>query len=346
MPEDLNETKLENPAQGEKPPVVCRYLGGPDDLQTYFQFASSLNRCYRPSPIKTLSPTHQSEYCLSAKHASCPVFQENWDGNFPRDFLAMTHRGKSHRRSKTRQTGVGLDLRRRYGAMSTQQRGLLISMLVIMGVLAIVAAFGLRNSTVRARTFSFFRVMFGLGSGGAPAIVRFTPTPLQPAGTAEPFEAIIVAGTPAPTSQALASASPAPTAAPTILPTSTQFPTPGPGFKTPFGPDGTFLIHVVTAGESFNSIAVQYSTTPTVLQAINPVIEGASLWVGRQLVVAVGVIDASALPVFEVFFTTAPASLTDLAEAFGTDPESIRLYNQLGETDAIPSGRWLIIPLP
>ena len=61
---------------------------------------------------------------------------------------------------------------------------------------------------------------------------------------------------------------------------------------------------------------------------------------------AVGVLDASSFPVFEVFFTTAPVALTVLAEAFGASAEDIRYYNQLGETDAIPSGRWLIIPLP
>jgi LysM repeat protein len=114
---------------------------------------------------------------------------------------------------------------------------------------------------------------------------------------------------------------------------------------TPFGPESGYLIHVVQAGESYLSIADLYGTTPAVLQGVNPTVEGASLWVGRQIVIPVGVTSLGSLPQFVVVFTTETVNINALADFYGSDPEQIRFYNQLGADDLVPSGRWLIIPL-
>jgi hypothetical protein len=127
--------------------------------------------------------------------------------------------------------------------------------------------------------------------------------------------------------------------------TFTPFPTAGPGLGTPFGPDRQFLIHVVAAGESYTSIGQIYATNPDVLRAVNPTLEGVSLWVGRQIVVPMGAQELADLPPFEITYTQEAVNLLALADFYESDPEQIRFYNQLGSAEEVPSGRWLIIPL-
>lgn len=317
-----------------KPHTVCKYLGVSDDPDTYFQYVSTWNYCHRPNSIQSLLPTHQADFCLSEKHKRCPVFQDSWSGEFPKDLMALTSPGRGSRAARYGGRGPGRGGRAALGWF-----------LVLAAVAGILGLFAWTTPAVRVGLVRLFggpqagRPSQVAGGGSLP-VASETPAlsqSLAPSATVEPSM------TPLPSRTALPTLTPLPTETP--APTETPFPTPGPGLETPFGPSGQFVIHVVAPGESFNAIAARYNTTPEVLQAVNPSIEGTSLWVGRQLVVPIGASSAEDLPAFSVLFTTETVMLSDLAEEFGSDVEDIRYYNQLGDTDSVLSGRWLIIPI-
>lgn len=309
------------------PESVCPFLGMVEDSQTYYQYASNWNQCHRPARPSSVSMQHQAEYCLSAEHVNCPVFKSDWEGEFPVQFTSH-HGGR-----RTSQDAAG------QGALS--RRSLL---LVLAAILIILVAIG----AVLAWRLPAVRGILGLDNTPAEetagaGVGQTATAALEPTATAPPTASPPPTQTPPPTETAMPSATPAPTETP--LPTNTPFPTPGPGFETPFGPDLGFLIHVVQPGESFTSIAQAFSTTSEVLQAINPTIEGASLWAGRQIVVPIGADGSEDLPIFIVVFTGEQVELQELADFYGSDPEGIRFYNALGPESGVPAGRWLIVPV-
>ena len=140
-----------------------------------------------------------------------------------------------------------------------------------------------------------------------------------------------------------------PTHSPTLTPTPTKTKTPsptyGPSIGTPFGPESRFLIHTIEEGQSFAYLETKYNTTGEVIEAINNLIEGTSLWVGENVVIVIGQKETSDLPKFEVLLTEKTTKLTDLAEQYGTQVADIRYYNSLGPKETVPADRWLIIPL-
>ena len=305
-----------------KPARICPNLGLTNDPGSYFQFASTWNCCHRPDPVLSLKAEPQTRYCLTEAHVDCPVYQADWDGDFPAAWIARPWERRQERRGVSGRGTMGPGARlRRYGL------GLLLIALAVLGMLGIPFA--------RSRLFP--GVSPGQGQT-VPVVLAETSTPTEaPTSTEPPPPTVIASASPTIT--------PNPTLTPTPIPTDTPLPTPGPGLGTPFGPEGGFLIHVVEAGESFASIASQFDTTVDVLTAANPIVEGASLWVGRQLVVPIGRTDPAGVPPFIVLFTTQPVSLQNIAAVNRSDPGQIRFYNQLGESDWIPSGRWLIIPI-
>jgi len=293
------------------PDEFCPFLGTRDDPETLFQYASEWNHCHRPGTPNSIDLGHQARYCLTKQHVNCPVYK-GAGGPFPSELAGSAGEEKKSTFSIARMTG---------------------------GVLILLSLAGLFWLGARA--------MSALGAGGAdgtptldPAVALLTPS--QGVGSESTATATATR-----TLEPSATLEPSftPTSTETPLPTSTPFPTGGPNLETPFGPDGMFLIHVVKAGESFTSISNNYGTTVQVLQVINVTVQGALLWEGRQIVVALGVEDPAGLPQFEVVYTTASTTVEALADEYDSDPEQIRFYNQLGPGPQIPSGRWLIIPV-
>jgi hypothetical protein len=305
------------PELAKKPPAICRHLGISNDPDTYFQYSSTWNYCHRPNTIKPLVTSVQSIYCLTPNHINCPVFQANWNGRFPGDWVARSDQFE----------GEGMPVPRTLRSMRT-------GLMFFLAVAALALLFGvifpsllsnIQNNPDAGPASPTVEVLTVFESTQVPTVpptpaptvfVPDTPTPSPPTSTTEP-----------------------------LPPTEIPLPTPGPGLGTPFGPANGFVIHVVRPGESFTSIANLYSTTPEVIQALNPSLEGTSLWVDRNLVIPIGGTDPGAYPVFSIFHTTEPISLTTLADVLGSDVEQLRYYNQLGESDIIPSGYWLVIPL-
>lgn len=145
------------------------------------------------------------------------------------------------------------------------------------------------------------------------------------------------------------SPSPVPTEGPTETstppPEPTSPPTPGPSLDSVFGAGQQFLIHRVEAGENMGAFVEAYDTTEEVIRYVNA-IEDWPLWVGELLVIPVGATEVGDLPRFSVFQVPAGGvQVAAVAELFGADVDGLRRYNQLGDSDLLPEGRWLIVPL-
>lgn len=154
--------------------------------------------------------------------------------------------------------------------------------------------------------------------------------------------------TPTAAPSATRSPTPSPTETPTAPPTATlaAAPTAGPELDTPSPGVGSFLIHLLQPGESLIFLADRYGTDAAAIIAANG-LNDQPLWEGSYVVIPLGNPDPATLPRFAVYRVPAGGEvLTVLAERYGADPQAIRAYNQLGPSDELPEGRWLILPLP
>jgi LysM repeat protein len=138
-----------------------------------------------------------------------------------------------------------------------------------------------------------------------------------------------------------------PTPTPALVTPSPQLTltlTPGPDLDTTIGPASPFLIHRVKEGDTLFYIAETFNSSVEAILAANG-LEGLPLWVDKLLVIPVGDVNVGDLPVFDVY-QVPPEGTTviQVAELFHSDPEAIRVYNNLGEGEDLPSGRWLIVP--
>jgi LysM repeat protein len=141
---------------------------------------------------------------------------------------------------------------------------------------------------------------------------------------------------------------PSPTAEP---PTPTQttsptipVPTEGPDMGTPFGPSLEFTLHTVQPSEALSAIARTYNTSVEVIRASNVLIEGASVWPGKVLVIIPGETDPTKTIKFCVMRLSVPITVEQLAQLQRISVDDIRFYNVLGPDETIPAHRWLIFP--
>jgi LysM repeat protein len=152
---------------------------------------------------------------------------------------------------------------------------------------------------------------------------------------------------PSPTPTVVPTLTPTGTNTPTVTPTNTPAPpTPGPGLETLFGLNDEFLIHKVATNESLNIIALRYKTSSTVISAINDLREGVSLQVDQFLVILPNQTNVSDLPVFRPLYLEQDASVEAIAQEYRVSARDLIRYNALGDSDLIPAGRWIVIPLP
>lgn len=135
-----------------------------------------------------------------------------------------------------------------------------------------------------------------------------------------------------------ATATSIPSQTPTVQPGT---PTPGPLAETPFGFDGQWLVHRVAQGESLEMIAQRYGTNVAVLRAINDFMT-VGLWADTSVVICVGCVDASGLPVVKPYWVEKDTRLNDLAVQYGMDPAILRAWNGI-EGDWVTAGRWLVV---
>lgn len=117
----------------------------------------------------------------------------------------------------------------------------------------------------------------------------------------------------------------------------------GPGFSTPFGVNKKYVVHQIHRGESLRYIADFYGVPLDSLRGINSLSEGYPIWVDQIIVVQLGVTTGpyeklNAIQLQE----DAPIEL--IAEQYFTTVEKLIDLNDLGDSEVIPAGRWLIVP--
>ena len=332
----MNNSQEERPETRNKSQEQnCPFLGMQDDSGTFFAYASPGNFCYKVKSPQPITNAHQVSCCLDSAYKKCPVFSS------PEDQLIISELYKQHIFGK-----------------SSQGKLIRIPITLLVGIITVFV--------VLIIAFSYF--YFGFNPVNQGQIPNLTITSegseaqLQ-SQTSQTSVDLIDASKVTPTFTSpvdLPTFTPIPftptypvatnTTAPSTTPTQTTAPTPsgptpGPGLETPFGPDKRFLLHKVVTGESFTKLTSEYQTTTEVLNSTNQLIEGASLWVGTVLVIMPGQTDPSDLPKFFVISIEEQTLIGDMSTEYGVSEDAIRYFNDLGELEWVPAGRWLIIPI-
>ena len=291
-------------------PIYCPYLGTFTDSEVHFRFATPANCCYRTGSPDSLDLSYQEEYCLSAKHLTCPIYQPGWDGALPEEMHS---------------SGEAVD----------QKSGLPFGtwqlVWIVLGIIAILILMYLNP----------FKTTQDL-SANLPVAPSLTSTSASPEETLEPSPTNTVSptSTPRPTNTATLSPTPSLTLSPTVSPT----PTPGPLQGTPFITNRTYLIHEIIPGESLFYVADLYNTSPEVIQVINASRLITVFPPGEMLVILPNQVDASGLEPLDLVFLKADLLISEFISQYNITEDEFREYNGLGPGDIVPADRWVIFP--
>ena len=296
----------------------CPHLGIRQDPNSRFIFPTNANYCHKVTPVDSVRRAYQEKVCLSAEYQSCPIFQQDWQGELPSDI-----RGRiSKKTKKMKYSWVGF--------------GLVIFLLAVLGGYILF---------VEVERFAFW------GDRNLPAqavVISVTNTPLQ---TPQLASSPIIAATETtdstslthtPTSAALTTPTKEMISA-SLTPSSIPY-TPGPGLGTPFGAQGEFLLHQVKFGDNLPNLAKQYQTDRDVIVAANGLLPDVPLQPDQVIVVMPGLTDSLGIEHLIVKFLSEDTIISELAPQHGVTVAEIRNYNQLGLGEIIPAGRWLIFP--
>jgi hypothetical protein len=302
---------------------VCPHLGLAHDPTTSLAYPHPANFCHNATPPCSIALHYQQRTCLTPDFKNCPGFASGWKGLPPEDLQGEE--------------------------ISNQPRipmsaWLAIPVVILAAILWVGVRLVNRNSAnsgiagvVPSKTNSVTTADLGSLLSKTPEAVAPIETSITETPTPSPSPSM----TPPKPTETLP---PTPTEQPSPTPTVGS-PTLGPLLQTPFGPGNRFVLHELKAGESLSSLANLYDTTNQVIIAANVFIEGASIWPGNILVILPGEKNPANILKFKVIFTETETTVKDLALEYESDPDEIRLYNSLGPEEAIPAGRYLIIPV-
>ena len=306
----MNVPSDENPDPELDYKQSCPLLGSVNDRETRYGFPSNGNRCYKLSPPAHLSLDYQQNICLSGVYQNCAVFNNGASGPLPEGVIPSTHRKKVN---------------------NTWIIASLLGIAVIVGI-SVFALLRKPTSveipgelyvtqTAEAMTISDAKLTMSAVS----QLEQITPTLTQ---------------TPTPN----------PSATPTLTPTSTPSPSPlpptlGPGLETPFGPGSELVLHKVIVGESLQVVATHYRTTKSVIASMNNLPFEGTLHPDMILVIAPNLKENLEFPVLEPIYLDHDSTVNELSRQYNISIDDLRLYNSFGELDAVPGGRWILIPI-
>ncbi len=109
-----------------------------------------------------------------------------------------------------------------------------------------------------------------------------------------------------------------------------------------YGDHGVYQIHKVVKGESLESLAGKYESSPEAITAVNHFLPS-PLWDSWLMVIPEGVTDPKGLPSFEVYLVPAEASVAELAQKLEVDTQALTKYNGLEASGRVPIGTWLLV---
>lgn len=299
---------------------TCPYIGIKGERGSYFGYPSPSNSCFKVINPTTIKLSHQENFCLNSSFIQCEVYQNIHQETLPATIRRDVEKSESWRGNNLFRLGIA-------GA---------IALLIIVVFLFLIFQRPLYEQEDGAT------VPFGTIS---PSSMVFEVASLSITATEENFIlGLLEENTPSPSLSI--SHTPTTTNIPTNTSTFTPENTPGPGFETPFGPENSYLIHVVMEGETYYQIAQDYDTSIEVLQATNLLPEGIGLRSGLIIVILPRVKDPSGSPRFVSVLVDKPITIQEVAQVYQSNAAEIQKYNQIDPNKPIPIGRWLIIPYP
>ena len=272
-------------SEGSEAAAVCAYLGLVDDGDLHATYATDAHRCYRlPNPTR-VATQHQEQFCLTANHPSCPIYQgegveatthpaasaagggeaEPDEATEDREFEpAAAAQSTPFATAASRWTSRGLRRPVLEGELS--MRAATVSLFVLAAVVVVIAFVVNRQIG---------------GDDPVPVVPVATETPTQAAATStQATTATTATEETTPASTPTAAATPQPTAAPTEAPT--QAPTEA--------PTGSGTIYIVQAGDSCGAIASANGVTLQELLDANEELEvtddgGCPIFPDQELVI-------------------------------------------------------------
>lgn len=120
--------------------------------------------------------------------------------------------------------------------------------------------------------------------------------------------------------------------------------TPGPLFQTPFGPQHAYVLHHIREGESLPIIADLYRTDIDVVLSLNAWISELGFRANLVIIVMPGQRNSLQVEPLSVGYTKEEITVVEFAEYHGVTVKDVRFYNDLGVSENIPAGRYLIYP--
>lgn len=321
-----NENKT-NRTQSNISSDNCPHIGIKGESGSFFGYASPSNCCFKVENPGRIKSSYQEQFCLTPDYQECEVFES--------PVLVALPPG----------------IQREPGGIDPLGEKLWVR-LGIAAALALVITMVFLYLIFQRPLYGREEAVTGLitqeqsvpTAGELVAASSSSPT-MTLTGENEDFVlGLLKEGTPSPS--LTPSNTPIPTTSPTITSTFTPEITPGPGFETPFGPNASYLIHVVVEGENYPKIAQNYDTSVEVLKVSNIIPQGMGLRAGLIIVVLPGTKDPAGLPGFVAVLVDKPMTVQELANVYQSNPEDIQKYNQVDPTKPVPVGRWIIIPYP
>ena len=310
---------------------ACPFMGLEEEPGTWLSYTNSANFCHRQGNPRPIDLDHQRKFCLTQAYPTCKVYSKYLNAPLP-DAAAIAAKAKRR------------PVRRLWAIVAIYTTVLLVVIAATQQTInwEFWQNFNWPSQQETAPGLSTPAAITASPTIASPTIASPSPTitQIQPL-TLALLTPLVESHSITPTLRPLPTAS----ATPTYTAEPAQ-PTPGPNLETPFGPNQEYILHQVKTGESLGNLAAQYHTSVEVIRAINPLIEGASIWPDKVLVILPGATDPAQAIKFNAIQLQAPAYPAQLAREYLVSLDEIVFYNQLDAQARIPTGRWLIIPVP
>ena len=306
--------------------TACPYIGIFDDPGAYFGYPCSGNRCFHCRPAATPSVVHQEAFCLSGMQYECPVYSQEEGATIP---SAIRMRAMPTNWAQRRRKPGWIFLYLALIVLLTGLAGYEFVPNIQRTVNALRPQAPMRMTATRLLpTPGATRTAVNAPMLGpvVSEMGQVTPTPGIPSPNAatQACDLYMNHGTPCP---------PSLTSPPHAL-------------ELPVTVDGLmFVIHSVTSGQTFETLAQLYGTTPDAILALNYKLKP-PLRAATQIVIAPGMKSVIAdLPAFEAYQVTGdPTTIERLARELTVDADLLRHYNACPGDCALNDGDWIIVP--
>ena len=240
-------------SEGSEAAAVCAYLGLVDDGDLHATYATDAHRCYRlPNPTR-IATQHQEQFCLTADHPSCPIYQgEGVEATTHASAAADDGGGEPGEASEDAgfEPAAGAAAPSVFGTAASRWTSRGLRRPVLEG-----------EMSMRAATVSLFvlaAVVVAIAFLVNREIGADDPEPVAPAAATDTATAT-AAATEAATEEPTPVATPEPTPTPDEpTPAPTEAATPAPT-QPPTTAGG--VIHIVQAGDTCGAIASEYGLT-------------------------------------------------------------------------------------